>query len=294
LEYENLLQAILHDIHSKSYEIETSSLYNGEVEYRGPEEEFFEILDEESQKILMHRDVHFGGSFPIMIEYYEREEAPGIQEDIFIERVRELQFLEEKLGKNIAPYILKGIEAERVAYFRSLYRQFQELYAVAPKNTTESLIASLFLSDGEWEKIIENVPLALPLKEELLIEILINDEFQEGLSPSFGTVPQAIARLLGNRKSEKAISALFSTIGCGNFDLEEEVIHALKKIGLAAKEVCMKKALLSSGRDFERALIALQVFVPDEEVQKCAMKLLEKKQSIASYLKDYITCLLQK
>ena len=294
MEYENLLQDILHGVLSKSYEIEASSLSPEAVEYRGPEEDFFEILDEESQKILMHRDVHFGGSFSIMLEYYEREEAPGIQEDIFIEGIQELDSLERKMKKNIAPYILKGIEAERVAFFRAQYRKFQELYSMAPKNSTESLIASLFLSDGEWEEVLEQVDSSLPQKENLLIEILMNDEFQESLSPSFGTAPQAIVRLLGERKSEKAIPYLFSTIGCGHFDLEEEVICSLQKIGNPAKEFCLKKARSSSEKECERALIALQVFHPDESVRQCALELLEIKKSWPTHLKEYIKSLTQK
>ena len=130
------------------------------------------------------------------------------------------------------------------------------------------------------------------MKEEYLIEILMNDEFQEGLSPAFGTVPQAIARLLGRRKSEKAIIPLFQMIGGGNFDLEEEVIHALREIGPVAKAFCMKKAENSSGHDFERALIALQAFVPDEEIRECASKLLEKKLPYPPHLKEYLLSLI--
>lgn len=291
MDYEHVLKDILHGVMDKSYEIESSSLREEEVEYRGPEEDFLELSDEESQKIVMHRDVHFGGSFPIMIHYYEQEEAPGLQEDIFVDRIYELYELEKKMGKNIAPSILTGKEAERVHVFRSLYRQFQELYAVAPPGSTERLIAELFLSDGKWEEVLTTRDSALPLKEEVLISILLNEEFQESLAPAFGTVPQAVARLLGHIQSEKAIQALFATIGCGHFDLEEEVIQALHTIGDKAKRYCMKKAHLSAGRDLERALIALQVFLPDDEVQRCAKELLEHEKRIPHHLKEYLLLL---
>lgn len=291
MNYEHLLKDILHGVVDTSYEREFSSLCQEEIEYRGPEEDFLELSDEESQQIVMHRDVHFGGSFSIMLQYYEQEEAPGIQEDILVERIQELYQLENKMGKNIASFILTGKEAERVHFFRSLYHQFQELYALSPLHSTERLIAELFLSDGKWEEVLDTRDTSIPLKEKVLIDILLNGEFQDPLAPGFGTVPQAIARLLGQIPSESSIHALFATIGCGSFDLEEEVIHALYVQGEKARCYCMRKARTSSGRDLERALISLQAFSPDEEVQQCARELLEYGKGMPPHLKEYLLLL---
>jgi len=59
------------------------------------EESDLPLLDEIDTLILMHRDVHFSGSFTAMLEYYRNESAKGIQDEVEIERIR---FLESPKG----------------------------------------------------------------------------------------------------------------------------------------------------------------------------------------------------
>ena len=74
--------------------------------------------------ILMHRDAHFSGSFPIMLEYY-RNEGQGICPEFEIGRIEELAQTEAKTGKNLSATLLSGPEAEKVGRARESYKKLQ-------------------------------------------------------------------------------------------------------------------------------------------------------------------------
>lgn len=293
MNYEGLFDQILHDAANRSYEVEFLEEHEPQVEYRGPEEGMLPLFDEEYQNILIQRDVHFGQKFDIMLEYYKKEDAPGIDENINIHKIEEVSALEKRLGKNIAPYLLGVHDMEKIAYFRNLYRQFKEVYEQAAANSTEKLLASLFLSDGNWEELVQKVDVSCIDKPQLLFQVLDDERFSDILSPGFGTVPKAVARLLGKIATKEAMYVLFSAVGTSSFELEEEVLAALKAIGTPVRDFCIQKVesdVLSL--DHEKALIVLQEFVPDEKVCECARSFLKRDTSKDPILREYAASLL--
>lgn len=290
---EGLFEKILHGVTDRSFEVEFSDEPTSELEYRGSTEEMLPLFDEEYQYILMQRDVHFGQNFDVMLKYYEQEDAPGIDENIDVSKIRELKEREKQLGKNIAPLLLSGHEMEKIAYFRTLYRQFEDVYALAPPHSTEKLLVSLFLSDGTWEELVNNVDGSSIDKPELLCEVLADERFSDPLAPGFGTVPQAVARLLGKIGSKSAMYALFQVVGTLNFALEEEVLHALKAIGTLVRDFCITKVLSDVvSKDHEKALIVLHEFIPDEKVRECARTFLEREKVKDVVVREYAASLL--
>src|SRR5690348_4776893 len=110
-------------------------------------EEGFPLADEQSISILMHRECHFAGQFSLMLEYYHND-GVGRVEDFSIERIQELADYEEQIGTNIAPLLLTGPDAEKVAQVREIYRNLREIYEVKnPKSRHPLLIADLILSE---------------------------------------------------------------------------------------------------------------------------------------------------
>lgn len=102
--------------------------------------------------ILMHREVHFGGNFKIMLDYYENEEK-GVCQDFEIDQIRNLANMENETKKNLAAFILTGAEIDKVARAKKVYQQLRDLYE---DDTLPSqyplLIADLILSEDEDPK----------------------------------------------------------------------------------------------------------------------------------------------
>ena len=72
------------------------------------------LLDEEDILTLMHRDVHFGGNFKIMINYYEDEDHIGINEEFKLDRLKELALIEEHLQENLSETLLSEPNQQKV------------------------------------------------------------------------------------------------------------------------------------------------------------------------------------
>ena len=130
--------------------------------------------------ILMHRDVHFGGSFPIMLEYYIGE-GKGVCVDFDISRIEELYEMEQKTSKNLSAVLLSGAEAEKVAEGRTAYKQLRDLYAVRnPKSPVPRLIADLILAeDADKERAVKAVVAEKSNIVPALIDLLRNEEFYD-------------------------------------------------------------------------------------------------------------------
>ena len=64
--------------------------------------------------ILMQRDAHFAGSFPLMIEYYQKE-GRGMLNEIELSRIEELYEIEQRDGVNLSAVMLSGAEMEKIA-----------------------------------------------------------------------------------------------------------------------------------------------------------------------------------
>ncbi len=254
-------------------------------------EEEFALSDAEDLEILMHRDAHFGGSFEVMLEYYQRG-GKGISEDLLPERIEELQQLQLSSGQDLASYLLGGAEAERVARARHAYRSLRELYDLeSPSNPYPKLLADLILSEEEEaeeevQAIVSQGQVAVPY----LLQLLAAQDFYDPLYPGYGQAPALAAKCLGLIGDPKAITPLFEGIDSSDFFGEEAICEALHQIGQPAKNFLIRVLeLRPMTRDNERAARALTHFVPDDEVAKACLHQLEdpevaKHENLAGYL----------
>ena len=235
------------------------------------------VSNEYYNTILMHRDAHFGGNFSVMIQYYEKG-GRGSQQEIELKDILTLAEYEKQGGENIAPLLLSGPEAEKVARSRAAYKKLRELYedeSLAAKYPR--LLADLILS--EEEDPIQEVEAVVREKGKIvpaILEIMRNDELRDPLFPGYGHAPALAARCLGLIGDKRAIITLFQTIGEGDFDEEAMALNALAAMGEPAKEFLLH---VVKGRPFnvdnERAAIALLGFKNDPAVVKTCSDLLQ-------------------
>jgi HEAT repeat protein len=249
------------------------------------------LANAQDNAILMHRDVHFGGKFDIMLDYYINE-GKGVNPEFNLERIHELALMEKGMKEDLAAVMLSGPDAEKIAEAKNAYKKLRQLYE-KPKPETKNLrlIADLILSEeenpeSEMAAIIQEKSAIVPA----LIEVLKADEFYDPLFPGYGLAPSLAAQCLGQIGDKRAIITLFEAMGQGDFFDEDVALNALKAIGARAKEFLLK---VVHGRplneDNEKAAIALIAFKEDEEVSKACLEMLKdlqvrKDAALATYL----------
>ncbi len=252
----------------------------------------FSLYDATDQLILTHRDAHFGGSFPIMEEYYTQEDNKGIQPDIDLARIQHLADVEKTMSENLAALLLSGADAERISRSRLMYRQLRDIFDIdEPKNPIPSLIAGLILAEQEEEE--EAIEAVVARGKEIvpaLLELMNNPDLHDPLFPGYGQAPLLAARCLGEIKDSRAIMALYEMIGDSDMFDEEFVLNALKQIGDPARDFLLK---VLHGKPFnqdnEKAAIALLSFKSDPIVSKACLETLENPEAwkhplLCSYL----------
>jgi hypothetical protein len=254
-------------------------------------EDFMDIplFEEEDCLILMHKEVHFSGSFSAMIEYYSDPDAKGICEEIEPARIKQLLAIEEKLGINLAANILSGNDAEKVAFFRRMNEQLSELHE-KDSASFEAALAEAILSEKSVEEVAEENKSRLIQKPELLVGLATSDLFAEGLSPGYGTAPSLAILVLGSMKYQKAIPSLFLLLGQRDFVTENAVLWALHEMGDAAKTFALqhlKTVPLSS--DNERSALVLLEFLPDFQVEEAFAGMLRTHVQMPETLRQYLT-----
>ena len=245
--------------------------------------------------ILMHRDAHFGGDFTVMIDYYKKG-GHGVSKDFDIERVEELAKLQETTGRDLAPMMLSGAEAEKIADARQAYVNLRELCENKnEKSKIPRLSAELILSEEEEiQAVIDAVAFEKSAIVPALIDLMRNEEFHQDLFPGYGDAPARAAHCLGLIKDKRAIISLFESIGEEDFFNEDIIFDALKAIGEPAKEFLLRVLQGSPiTGDTERAAVALMEFRMDPEVASTCLKMLqkidlEKYAPLATYLA--LTC----
>ncbi len=166
--------------------------------------------------ILMHRDVHFSGSFSAMLEYYLRDGVGAIDE-IDVEDILHLKVLEEQ----DVPLALGPEEKRRVLDAKEAYKKVQALY----QNSQTTILADLILE--EEEKLDDFTEAHLPW----LINLLHDSDFSDPLYPGYGLAPVRAAKVLGFLQKEIGTNALFERllhIGNEEVYLQEEILAALR------------------------------------------------------------------
>ena len=238
------------------------------------EEETYNFTDEIDHEILMHRDAHFGGDFRVMFDYYI-EENIGVNPDFEIERIEYLVQIEKEREENLAPMLLTGTEAERIAGAREAYRQLKEVYE--NKEVLPRLIADLILS--EEEESTEEIDAIIAQGREIvpaLIKIIRSDETYDPLFPGYGYAPYRAIICLGKIQDPEAIVPLFEALGRETVFGEEIIPHALSMIGEPAKRFLLK--LVKSRpltEDNVHSAFALTAFPDDEQVALAAFEQLQ-------------------
>ncbi len=247
------------------------------------------LTDEIDHEILMHRDVHFGGSFSAMLEYYE-EENKGVQEEFDLDRIEELQQIEEQAQENLSEFLLSEEEKEKVEKAKSQYLALRDLYEV-PSSLAARAVADLILSEDieakeEIARVCEQGESAIPL----LIGLLEQDLFFDPLFPGYGFAPGHAAECLGKLQAAASVAPLFEALSRAGFFIEESILKALHQIGSPAKDflvrVLKKKPIT---KDNENAVIALLAFRDDPVVIRAALSLLfepeiSSRRVLCSYL----------
>lgn len=254
-----------------------------------PPENDYPIADATDHDILMHRDVHFGGSFPIMIDYYQRE-GKGAQPEFSLDRIRELELVEKNLNQNLAALMLGGSEAEQIAAAKNSYKRLKKVYEKETDRLSK-LVADLILSEeehpvSEINAIVAEGTAMVPT----LLEIIKSDEYYDTLSPGYGFAPALAAKCLGLIGDKRSIIFLFESLGEKEFAYEDQVLDAFQHIGKPAKDFLLK---VLHGRpityDNEKAAMALVSFKEDPEVATACLNALaeidlKKNPVLATYL----------
>lgn len=268
---ERSFDEVLHDLEQEEKEEEQFS-HLEEINY-----DYLPLSTELDNEILMHRDAHFGGDFGIMLEYY-RKGGKGINPAFDISSIESLYEIEKQSGENLAPVLLSGVEAEKIARSKEVYKQLRDLYEMSgEKNKYALLIADLILSEEEEvSAAVEAIVAEKTAIVSLLIDLLRSEEFYDPLFPGYGQAPILAAECLGKIGDKRAIISLFEAIGQEDFTSEETVLKALKALGNPAKEFLLR---VVNGRPFnqdnEKAALALVHFKEDPEVAKRCVSLLQ-------------------
>jgi hypothetical protein len=248
------------------------------------------IADIQDNQILMHRDVHFGGKFDVMVDYYVNE-GKGVHPDFDLERIVTLAKIEKEMKTDLAPMMLSGVDAEKIAEAKTAYKKLREVYSRKPDIKNARLIADLILTENldpqeEIEAIVQEKATIVPS----LITLLKSEEYYDPLFPGYGMAPSLAAKCLGLIGDKRAIISLFEAMREGDFFDEDEALNALRTIGTPAKEFLLKVVQGKPyNEDNEKAAVALIAFKNDEEVSKVCLELLKdplvlKDIPLATYL----------
>ncbi|MDF2549502.1 MAG: hypothetical protein K0S07_569 [Chlamydiales bacterium] len=249
------------------------SLTSSEEAEAAPLDDSFYLVDSEDIAIIMHRDAHFSGSFPLMLEYYLKE-GRGAQEDFSLERIEALHALEGSSQKNMASYLLSGMHIDRIAAARQAYKSLKDVYTGDDASPAQA-IADLILYEEEdsielCQKVVAYGSKIVPL----LISLLQSNDFSDPLFPGYGEAPMLAALCLGKIKDPQAIKPLFSLLGQDDFIFEEMLLDALTQIGAPAQEFLLKQLLHRPfTADNERAAMALARFAEYPNVYEAAKAL---------------------
>lgn len=241
------------------------------------EEEDISLTDELDHEILMHRDAHFGGDFKTMLDYYLSDHI-GVNPDFEIERIQYLAEVEHQLGKNLAPVLLTGAEAERVAKARDAYRKLKTFYEFEEDAPEYShLIAELILSEEEEpDQIIDAIVDKGNGITQTLIDLLQMEDAYDPLYPGYGYAPYLAIICLGRIGNPKAIVPLFETLSKELHFSEEVIIEAFAEIGEPAKNFLLKSIIARPiTHDNVHAAFALNAFPDDETVALAAFHQLQ-------------------
>jgi len=250
-----------------------------------------QVINAIDMEILMHRDAHFGGSFDIMIEYYQQD-GIGKMPDFALKKIKKLQQIEWQMGQNLSTRYLSLKAQQIVKKSQQLYKDLREVYtAKRGEKTLTILLSDLILSEKEYPN--KEIRALVAKGEEAvspLIQLLSSQIFYDPLYPGYGRTPIFAAECLAQLQDERAIPPLFEALGQDNFFVDEKIIEVLASFGDLSKSFLLNRLKQHPlSKDNEYAAIALSGFPEDEEIALCSLEMLEKGQALKkSYLSTYL------
>lgn len=247
-------------------------------------------LDTVDLEILMHRDVHFGKNFDIMIEYY-LEDGVGAMPDFDAARMRELKTIEEQMKQDLSALLLPGSAKSLVERAKKAYFDLREVYSKEKPDEVGILISDLILSEeelpkAEMQKIIEKREKAV----DPLIHLINSSDFYDPLFPGYGRSPRFAAKCLAEIGDPRSIQYLFNALGQENFFTDDAMISSITSFGEQAKPFLIRTLQHKPlSKDNEHAAIVLTNFPDDPEIAKACLEMLkqpdiQKKVPLATYL----------
>ncbi len=239
-------------------------------------------------EILMHKDAHFGGSFDVMIEYYQSD-GIGVQEDFDIERIQELASFDNT--SHLSAEVLPELAINDVLFSKELYKKFRHCYE--GDDLLLKKLADLILTES-WDPKEEIDALAAFNERAIkpLVEILTQDHFYNPLNPGYGRAPINIALTLKKIGSHEAIPYLFQALG-KSFSIDEILIQTLISFGHKGEDFLRARlAATPYTKDNYFAAMALSSFPTSPETAKLALSLISLKESIphSAYF-SYLICI---
>lgn len=247
------------------------------------------MIDTLDIDIILHRDIHFGKNFDIMLDYY-LEKGVGVMPDFSIDRIQHLQKLEKTLNKSLSLYLPSTVN-DMVARAKTLYTNLREIYATHEKNEVAVLISDLILSESESPTSEMNALIAKGSEAvDPLIHIINTIDLYDPLFPGYGRAPIFAAHCLAKIGDAKAIPPLFEALGQENFFTDDAIIKALTQFGDKSKDFLLHRMQQKPyTKDNIHAAITLTSFPDDPTVAQTCLKILQdpdarKKDSFANYL----------
>ncbi|RDB31842.1 HEAT repeat domain-containing protein [Candidatus Similichlamydia laticola] len=235
----------------------------------------FLAIDECDGIILMHRDSHFGGSFPEMVRYYEQE-GKGVQPEICLDQITRLKEVEKEFGGDLSELFLSPSQKRDVKQAQKTYSLLRSVYEENLADPVPALIADLLLSEEmEPEREIQAIVRSGENAVHALIALFESELFHSSLFPGYGFGPELAARCLGGIGDPRAIVPLFNGIGKNDFFTEDAIVEALKGIGKECEQFLVR--LLQSKpftEENEHAALALVHFRDRFEVARIAIEML--------------------
>ncbi|MCH1429639.1 MAG: hypothetical protein L7U87_02650 [Chlamydiales bacterium] len=263
---------ILNDIETEHTEYtQSNEMLTDELVFDVP------INDYDDVSILMHKDAHFGGSFSVMLEYYNNPDAPGVQEEFSINRIHELQEIEQSKDLNLSDSFLSPQDKALVLRSFQTYAKLKTITEESSnKNSIAYLISELILSEDEYpEKEIENLVKLGNTAVKDLIALIENLDFWNPLFPGYGNAPLFAIEALSAIKDPASLEHIFACVKRADFFAESQIMKAILSFGEDAKEFLVKVlSTVPISEDNTHAALCLQFF-KDPKVSNLCFKLLQ-------------------
>lgn len=248
------------------------------------------LTDELDLDILMHKEVHFGGSFPLMLEYYEQD-GVGVVPDFSLKRIRQLMQEEERSQQSLALSLLPSSALAAVEDAKHVYLSLRSIYEYPTSPPLSLAVTDLILSEEDTPQEEINALCAHgSAAVGPLIDLIKTDTFYNPLYPGYGRAPMLAAQCLAKIHDPRAIPALFEALGQENFFADDAMISALMSFGKEAVDFLLQRVVHKPfGQENEHAAIALSSFPEEYRISKLCLHLLQdpdlkKHSTLANYL----------